>query len=208
MRKINKGSEPPSFNSWKRSNPTKRYNDLPSQERRYLRESCLDEQYHLCGYCCDKINLDSSVNEHVEAQDLAPNRTLDYDNIIASCTHSNQCDRAHKSQVLSLTPLMTACEIELKYYLTGRIEGLTDRAKDCIRVLNLGDSNQNNRRLISKRKQAIEALLYEQGESPNEVQLLEDELLDLLINDLEDSSNDMKAFSPVLLNVLKSWRRA
>ncbi len=59
--------------------------------------------------------------------------------IVASCNTPNQCGDAHKSQHLPLTPLMTECETELRFKISGRVEGLSDRAADTIRVLNLGD---------------------------------------------------------------------
>lgn len=159
MRKINKGSEPPDLTAWKKKNPHGRYNQLPEEIRRIIREYALKEQFYLCAYCCQRIeDINSCHNEHIEAQNLNPNRTLEFSNIVASCNTSNQCGDAHKSQPLPLTPLMVECETELRFKISGRVEGLSDRAKDTIQVLNLGDDEQNNRALIEKRKQLCHAL--------------------------------------------------
>lgn len=121
MRKIQKGNEPDSLKRWKRANQQQRYPDLPPAERREIREACIEEQYGLCAYCCHGITVDNAHNEHVEAQNTAPGRTLDFANIVASCNHSKQCGDAHKSQALPLTSLMSECETELKFYVSGRV---------------------------------------------------------------------------------------
>ena len=84
----------------------------------------------MLGDCC---------NEHVEARSIAPNRELDFSNIVASCNSKGQCDDAHGAQMFSLAPFMDECEAELKFKISGRVEGVTARAKETIRVLNLGD---------------------------------------------------------------------
>ena len=148
LRKIIKGAEPTSLRAWKRNNPNKRYHQIPNQDfnvRQDIRKQSLEEQFYLCGYCCQQITDHTQcVNEHVEAQDISPNRTLDFTNIIASCKRAKQCDDAHKSQALPLTPLMDECETELRFKISGRVEGTTDRAQETVRVLNLGDHESNN----------------------------------------------------------------
>jgi uncharacterized protein (TIGR02646 family) len=162
VRKIDKGNEPESLAAFKRANPHDRYRDLTEAERRDVRDACTQEQYFLCAYCCQTITGESTdtMNEHVEAQALAPNRTLDFDNIVASCKTAKQCDAAHKSQPLPLTPLMPECQVELRFKLSGRVEGTTPRAIEAIRVLNLGDTEASNKALIEKRKQLVEGLIW------------------------------------------------
>ncbi len=139
------------------------------------------------------------MNEHVEARAIAPNRQLDFSNIVASCVTPNQCDHAHKSSPLPLTPLMDECETELKFYLTGRVKGLSARASETIIVLNLDSKN-----LRSCRKQAMDALLYSSGSCPEEIELLEDELIDIILEDLKEVGEDnlLAPYSPVLANAL------
>ena len=212
MRTINKGSEPPSLTEWKRKNPRGVYKDLDSTEeginiRTSIRECSLDEQFYLCAYCCQRIpHIDACHNEHLEAQSTNPIRTLDFSNIVASCNTSNQCGHAHKSQHLPLTPLMAECETELLFKISGRVEGLSDRAIATIQVLNLGDHEKNNRALIEKRKQLSDALLWQYYGDPNQVLEEEQEVLALLIDELlQPQQGQMEPFTPVVINILKSW---
>ncbi|HSF75435.1 MAG TPA: retron system putative HNH endonuclease [Microcoleus sp.] len=206
MRTISKGAEPPSLAAWKRTNPHGRYNQLTKDIRRIIRQHILEEQFYLCAYCCQQIqNIDACHNEHIEAQNLNPGRTLDFSNIVASCNTSSQCGNAHESQHLPLTPLMTECETELRFKISGRVKGLSERARVTIQVLNLGDDEKNNRSLIEKRKQLSNALLWTNGIDPNEG-LEDEELLEMLISDLsQPQQGNMEPFTPVVINILRSW---
>lgn len=205
MRRIRKGNEPPLLTQWKKAHPHGRYQALPAPERQAIRAACIEEQHGLCAHCCHALTLDKIHNEHVEAQDLAPHRSLDYSNIVASCNHSKQCGDAHKSRILPLTCLMDECESELKFYLSGRVEGLTERAITTIEVLNLGDSREKNRKLCSTRKALVEALLFSENIEPKESLIVEDEILTILMEDLQrpDERNRLKPFAPVLVNIIR-----
>ncbi|MET4693596.1 retron system putative HNH endonuclease [Endozoicomonas lisbonensis] len=199
MRKIVKGQEPKIFTSWKRTNKGKNYRDLSHDVRAAINEANIKEQKGICAYCCDQIDASNSMNEHVEARKLNPARQLDFNNMVASCTRPGQCDNAHGSQSLPLTPLMDECETEIRFYLSGRVKGLTERAEQSIKVLAL-----DNRALKEKRRFQLEALLYEGGSNPDEIKLLDSELVEILVEDLQEpASNQLQPFSPVLVNVLK-----
>lgn len=214
MRTISKGAEPCCLTAWKRKNSHGAYDDLDKTEegkvvRAKIRDYALNEQFYLCAYCCQQIKeINACHNEHLEAQKLNPKRTLDFSNIVASCNTPNQCGDAHKSQHLPLTPLMTECETELRFKISGRVEGLSDRAAVTIRVLNLGDDEKNNRALIEKRKQLSNALLWANGINPDDG-LEDDEILNILISDLSQPQQDhMEPFTPVVINILRSWLQA
>lgn len=202
MRRITKGDEPAALTRWKRANPQGRYSDLSAEQSRSIRHSCVEEQYGLCAYCCHEITVDNAHNEHVHSQRQAPNRTLDFSNIVASCNRLKQCGKAHAHHPLPLTSLMDECETELKFYISGRVEGMTPRATATIQVLNLGDCLENNRALVSARKTLLDALLYEGGVEP-EIENIE--LLNILMDELKqpDANNRLKPFSPVLINVIR-----
>ncbi|WCM53200.1 TIGR02646 family protein [Pseudomonas sp. WJP1] len=204
MRKIDKGMEPASLTSFKRSNRTLGYRDLPPQERQSIRSSCISEQYGLCAYCCQSITVDNAHNEHLEAQDSAPNRTLEFSNIVASCQHAQQCGHGRKTRQLPLTPLMAECETELKFYLSGLVEGKTERARISIETLNLGHTESSNRTLVSRRKAMVDALIYSQSVPPDDLQFEDEELLNLLLEDLKvpNAAQCLQPFSPVLVNVI------
>ena len=100
---------------------------------------------------------------------------------------------------------MEACETELIFKLSGRVSGRTERAVETIKVLNLGDTEQNNRGLIEKRKQLVHTLLLTNGVDPSEG-LDDNELIEIMIDDLSTPENGkLEAFSPVVVNVLKQW---
>ncbi|WP_169293943.1 TIGR02646 family protein [Advenella sp. EE-W14] len=207
MKKINKKAEPASLIQFKKRSPSAVYDDLPHELRQDIRKACTTEQFHLCAYCCRQLtgNNEDTMNEHVLPQDLAPDRTLDFNNIIASCTTKGQCDSAHKNQHLPLTPLMDECETEFVFKLSGRVEGLTERAKESIKILNLGDTEENNRKLIETRKQLVSTLLYKSGIDPYDP-IEDDDILSMVINDLSQPvDNKLQAYAPVVVNILKSW---
>ncbi|WP_072621110.1 hypothetical protein [Spirulina major] len=206
MRTIKKGSEPQALNTWKRLHPQRSYSELNSDVRQAIRQQALDEQFYLCAYCCQRIStIKDGHNEHLEAQRLNPQRTLDFTNIVVSCNTLNQCGKAHQSQALPLTPLMAACETELRFKISGRVEGVSDRACETIRILNLGDDEKNNRALIEKRKQLSNALLWANSIDPHEG--LEDEaLLMLLMADLaQPQGGQLEAFAPVVISIVRGW---
>lgn len=208
MQKINKGPEPIELTQWKRSTPQGKYKDLTSYERCAIRKTCATEQYFLCAYCCQSIigNYIDTVNEHVEAQSIAPNRTLDFNNIVASCNTKKQCDHEHGSQPLPLTPLMSECETELQFNINGCVEGLTDRAKETIAVLNLGDCIRKNKALIQRRKQHFDTILYTNFNSIDNVELEDEELLAILMEELSTPLNGkLEPFAPVIVKMLKSY---
>lgn len=216
MRKIDKKNMPSSLETWVRSkkgqSDAERYNQIHSDKRwdilQDVVEACSKEQFYICAYCCNKISGDTLETrvEHVEARDIAPNRSLDFLNMVASCKDLNQCDKAHANQELPLTPLMAECETELRFMLSGRVEGLTERAKTAISVLNLGDTEANNKALINKRQNMVDALIWTNyADDPNNLEFEEDkELIEILIEDLKKPvQGKLVAYSPVLVNILR-----
>lgn len=206
MREIVKGEAPPELAAFKRRNPNARYTDLTSVERQAINALCRSEQYSICAYCCKAIDEKNSMNEHVEARAIAPGRSLDYTNIVASCKSPRQCDDAHKAQPLLLTPLMSECETELKFYLSGKVDGLTERARECIRVLNIGEGNRG---LKEQRKQLVDALIFQQSERADDLQVMDDELLEIILEDIDQPVDGRLApFAPVLSNIIRGFLTA
>ncbi|MNE83150.1 hypothetical protein D3C80_1799410 [compost metagenome] len=104
-----------------------------------------------------------------------------------------------------LTPIMIECESELKFRLSGRVEGVTHRAQETIRVLNLGDHERNNKSLVEKRKQLAHWLMLENGVDPDSP-LEDDELLQCVIDDLNTPTDGkLPPFAPVVANILRGW---
>lgn len=206
MRKITKqtGFEPQSLTRWKRTNPQGNYNDLTQAERTDIRSACAIEQLYLCAYCCKRISggSDDTMNEHVLARRIAPSRSLDYTNIVASCTTPKQCDDAHGSQPLPLTPFDSECETDIRFKLSGRAEGMTADAEETIRILNLGNTNKS---LVEQRKQFVLALLLGQGVDPDDI-VDDSDLIEMVIDDLSKAKNgQLEVFAPIAINVLRQW---
>ncbi|WP_201567295.1 MULTISPECIES: TIGR02646 family protein [Psychrobacter] len=203
MRKISKqvGFEPASLSQFKRRNKQGNYSDLTVETRQDIRLACTIEQFYLCAYCCKQISgsSDDTMNEHVIARKTAPHKSLDYTNIVASCTTANQCDNAHGSQTLPLTPFDVECETDLDFKLSGRVVGLTDDAQKTIGILNL-----NNKSLNEQRKIFIDTILFTYGENAIE----DDYLINIMIDELAQlEEGKLEAFAPVVINVLRGWVR-
>jgi hypothetical protein len=91
------------------------------------------------------------------------------------------------------------------FKLSGRVVGTTPRATEAIKVLNLGDTEQNNRSLIEKRRNLVNVLLFTNGIDPDEG-LEDNELIELIINDISQAvDGKLEAFAPVAVNILKQW---
>lgn len=206
MRKIEKGTECEVLREWRRNNPQGKYENLDDSTRRAIRQALLDEQYGLCAYCCDQIrDIEHCHNEHLQAQHSHPKRTLDHDNLLASCNAKKQCGDAHGTQKLPLTPLMPECETELRFMWSGRIEGVTERAKESIRVLRLGGKEDKNHALIARRKALCEVLILKQyGASMAELEVEDSAMLELLMAEIaEPKHGRLEPFAPALVNMLR-----
>lgn len=199
MRKIDKTNEPKSLKNYKKKNPNGSYDNLVWNIRQDIRQSCLIEQCYLCAYCCKEITSENSMNEHIQPRHHFPNLSLDFNNIVASCTTKGQCDNAKESREIPLTPLMEECETELEFRYNGQVDGTTKKAKDTIEILKLNDD-----KLCNARKQIIDDLLLIIGLN-NPIDLEDNDLLESIITDLNkpDDENKMLPFSPILINIIK-----
>lgn len=208
MRKIEKLDECKEVAQWKKKNPTGKYSEIDDLTRRAIRTCLLTEQYGLCAYCCQIISsIDDCHNEHLKPQATHNAETLAHTNMVASCNAKRQCGDAHSSRNLPITPLMDECETELVFKLSGRVEGTSDRGRETIRVLNLGDKNDTNKALVAKRKQLCDALLWTRcGNGFDDLCHEDTDLLRIIIEDIsEPKGNKLDSFSPVLANMLKQY---
>ena len=204
MRQIIKvqGREPVELTAWKKANQGKRYQDLQAPIRQAIRRAAIKEQFGLCGYCCQRIDENNSNNEHVISQQSDKNQTLNFANIIASCKKKDRCNQARGAKELALTPFMPECELELKFYLSGKLEGNTIRATEAINSLGL-----DNRAIREERKNLVDELIFTEGLFSNELQLRGDEFLNDMISKLDkpDDSGMLLAHSPALINIIRGF---
>ena len=85
----------------------------------------------------------------------------------------------------------------MKFYFSGKVEGLTDEARQSVEVLGL-----NSNAIREERKQMIATLLF--PDTPDGVNFLEDDLIAVLIDDFQHPTDgQLQAYSPVLVNVLR-----
>lgn len=201
MRKINKESEPQALLDWKRNHPHGRYKDVANTDISFaIRKACIQEQYGLCAFCCVPIDTISSHNAHLQSQHHFPQKSLLWDNIVASCNNQDSCGKHQKEQDLPLSPLMEECEKELKFYINGKVKGLTQRAQEAIEILNL-----NNETLRRRRKQCINDFFLSEGYFPprEEPYSWDNEIWQAIMNDcrIPDENGRLLPFAPAIANV-------
>lgn len=206
MQKIDKDIEPIELTKWKKQHSNRRYDDLDSTVRVAIRKSLLNEQRHLCAYCCQAIDqIEKCHNEHVLPQATHNATTLEYRYLVASCNIKKQCGDAHAAQALPLTPLMDECETELEFKWSGRVAGKSARAKEAIRVLNLGDSEDSNKALVAKRKRLCDALLLRNyGGTVEDLELEDEDVIRLVVEEISRPvDGKLESFAPIFLNLLR-----
>jgi uncharacterized protein (TIGR02646 family) len=154
MKKIAKGNTPDFWDLFVRKNPKVMYKDLDitpdgPEVRSQLRTYLSREQGHVCCYCCSVLSDGESHNEHIRPESLYPRLTMDYNNIIVSCTrtlHSNNssCGMQKENKYderLFVSPLADDCSKHFIFYSNGSIDSDTDPGKYTIELLRLHESN-------------------------------------------------------------------
>lgn len=168
MRFINENDPPQSLIQWKASETAienRRYDDgsLPSKTKEDIREARVKDQYFLCAYTMREIReitwngqltWDAHI-EHVISQESSRNRfeqgdkhayedTIDYDNMLACVDRGATLPYGASkrgSKELKVHPLQNNCQRRFRYNLAGKVEGLTEDAKEVIEILNLNHSS-------------------------------------------------------------------
>ena len=145
MRRIVRQEAPPNF--WEKGKAklhVRSYDDLSDTNagmelRCQLRQHLIQTQSGLCAYCCKKINMENSLNEHIQPKSLYPRLSLDYGNLIASCAEKTTCgmkkDNNYDERFVS--PLDEACERQFAFATDGSIYGLTPDGEYTCELLNL-----------------------------------------------------------------------
>ena len=169
MRTIVKLPEPDFWSEYRRRNPNIRYSDLDCSEegrdlRKKIREYMIDNQHGLCAYCCREIDDKHSLNEHIAPQQQYPDRTMDYENLVACCNADpDTCEKRKKNKYdpdLFISPLQKNCEEHFSFSFDGTIRGITPQGKYTVGLLNL-----NSYRLQqARRAHLITALNYHDKE--------------------------------------------
>lgn len=140
MRKIEKTSEPIELAEFKKKKPKKIYDDLNPELRMMIRQKLVVEQRYICAYCCRRIDSNNATNEHIKPRSSYPQCSLDYDNLVASCQEKQTCDKHKEDKYdsdLFVSPLESNCQSHFRFHPNGEIEGLSERGKYTIDLLNL-----------------------------------------------------------------------
>lgn len=158
---IKKGTEPEWLVEFKRKHPHANYDSKEfNGYRKQLKEILIKEQKGLCAYCCGKITMDSSHNEHIEPRNpgtFVSKKSLDYNNIVASCKgfKGDETCGKHKKNVYDedkfISPLNPECEDKFTYYPDGIMDG-DDYTTELLHL--------NSYELREARKAVYKQLLY------------------------------------------------
>ena len=128
---IRKNKVPDFFTIYKKKNPDAIYDSDSFREiSPVLHEELVKEQRGLCAYCCSKIHVENSHNEHIEPRHMKDGtysrKSLDYDNIVASCNKKNTCGNQKKDEYDAekfISPLQEECEQVFSYDPDGYMRG-------------------------------------------------------------------------------------
>ena len=154
MRRIIKDDTPVFWSEFCELNPKIVYDDLEKSSegrelRSNIRKQMINVQKGVCCYCCKSIEAEDTHNEHIKPRNSFPQYSMDYNNLIVSCNSKNSCgikkDKYYDAKFIS--PLEEDCESHFKYLANGVIEGVDERGKYTIDILNL-----NSHKLVSFRK--------------------------------------------------------
>jgi uncharacterized protein (TIGR02646 family) len=171
MRKIDKTKPIGPFQRFVRTNPTANWRDFHELAKDVYFETrehiLLEEQNCLCGYTelpIEEVN-DCHLDHYVK-RDFAPNRTFDWNNLIASCNDDDfgakYKDNTSKIRVADYTSIFNPVEDDVQQYFYynefGEIEALPDlepilkdKVAKTVAVFNLEHPS-----LVERRKRIIE----------------------------------------------------
>lgn len=201
MKRIQKRAEPSALTEfrvgqspdWKAS-----FSALDAATKTALKSALLDEQGHVCCYCCGRIDEKASHIEHYLSQDSYPDLDLDYGNLLASCNSQGRdrhCGARKGNQRIEVSPLEDDCEIQFRFGLDGGIAGAASEARIAIERLGL-----DTRLLKENRRQAIGVFTEEIDQLPSRsIQALAEGLRK------RDSSGKYEAYLPAILQALASF---
>ena len=146
---ISRTEEPDFWKEYKRKHPGIHYDDLQNTEagrliRQEIRKYNISQQHGLCAYCCKRIDLDKSLNEHIKPRGLGKysNQSMDYNNIIACCRAEGTdatCSAAKGNDYSNqfISPLDEDCESYFEYYKNGEVVSDSPDGQYTIDLLNL-----------------------------------------------------------------------
>jgi uncharacterized protein (TIGR02646 family) len=142
MKRIIKNNRQPDFfKEWKRSyrNRTQKnatYKALQQEHDEYLavKRFLINEQYHLCCYCCNRVEERDSHIEHFIPQSVDDSKQLEYQNMFISCKGyiegistlgEESCGHRRKNwyeRCFIVSPLEEECDKIFEFLADGSIQ--------------------------------------------------------------------------------------
>ncbi len=161
MLKVNKKSEPQSFQQLKNNPKIRKWDDFYQAENKELRDHLrqvrkymLDyEQLYngtcLCPYCERKVKLENSHIEHIKPRGKFQKLTFVYNNLIVSCNAPDTCGqyKNNKWKNTFINPVEENPTPYFHYSANGKIKedneynNEKDKVKDTVSILNLNHSS-------------------------------------------------------------------
>ena len=156
MKRIIKANAPAFWVSYKRRHPTHKYANLDETVegqtvRNQLRQNLQREQRNICCYCCCVLSPGDMHNEHIKPQKRYNQLTMDYENIVVSCSSTFTCGmkKDHDyDECKFVSPLDENCADHFIFYPDGSIDYKTSQGEYAIKLLGLN----NSRSLRERRK--------------------------------------------------------
>lgn len=167
MKRIIKGNAPDFWISFTHKHPKVVYRDLDgihggAEVRNQLRTYLAQEQKNVCCYCCSILEPSKSHNEHIKPESVYKQLTMDYNNILVSCTQRQRCDNSScgmekgktYDERLFVSPLEENCAEHFVFNPDGSIDSDTERGQYTIKLLRLHESKS----LKANRKKQLDAV--------------------------------------------------
>lgn len=162
MRLIRKGPEPPLLLAFRKT-PGARYESLPTDAKRELREALVRDQHGLCCFCMQRVEPEVAPELRVKVAHWLPQsvegaRDLDWTNLLAACPGNEgaprerqHCDTRQGESILTVNPREATHVAGITYTTRGEVRSPRPELQaDIEQRLNLNDEA-----LCSRRREAV-----------------------------------------------------
>lgn len=208
MRNIDKGSEPAELLRYRKGTPGATWEGLPGDVKDAMRRALRREQGGLCAYCCRRVHPGAHRCriEHVVPQARAPERVLEWANIVLCCDGNKgeppqhtTCDVHKAHRPLARLDPNAYPEKWIRHCRGGRVDSKNPdddaTTQDLEETLNL-----NQTRLLLNRRRAVDGLREAMARTPGTWTA---KAIRKRILALERSADDLVEFQPTLVYWLR-----
>ena len=137
------------------------YDELQPDDKAKIKNVLLNEQGLICAYCMCRIGAADSTIEHYLTRSDNPNRSLDYENLLAVCSgragRDRTCGNSRENKPLHIDPTEERHIRTVSYSFGGEISSNdSDFQNDIDAVLNLNISKYK-----ARRQAALDGLIWD-----------------------------------------------